>query len=136
MLKYHSLILCWWCASLLASPGAQEVQSDVCVYGATSGGVAASVAAARLGKSVVLLSLNNHIGGMTASGLGVTDIGGRKDPSYIGGIAREFYQLVGRRYGASKAVYSFEPHVAEAVFWQMASEAGVTIYTNQRLAAR
>ena len=33
------------------------------------------MAAARLGKSVALLSLNNHLGGMTASGLGVTDIG-------------------------------------------------------------
>src|ERR1035437_5202430 len=135
MLKLHSMILCCWCASQLASPGAEKVDSDVCVYGATSGGVVASVSAARLGKSVVLLSLNNHIGGMTASGLGVRDIGGRKDPSYIGGITHEFYQRIGRRYGASTAVYSFEPHVAEEVFWQMASDAGVTIYTNQRLAA-
>jgi len=57
------------------------VDSDICVYGATSGGVAAAVAAARLGKSVALVSLNNHVGGMTASGLGVTDIGPGNDTS-------------------------------------------------------
>jgi hypothetical protein len=114
---------------------AQSVVScDVCVYGGTSGGVAAAVAAVRLGKSVALVSLNNHVGGMTASGLGVTDIGPGNNATCIGGIAKEFYKRVGQAYGSVNPVYYFEPRVAENVFWQMLSQASVPVYTNQRLA--
>jgi hypothetical protein len=122
-------------ASAWLCRGAQVVQSDICVYGGTSGGVSAAVAAARLGKSVALVSLNNHVGGMTASGLGVTDIGPGNDYSYLGGISREFYKRVGAAYGSANLVIWFEPHVAEHVFWQMLAEAGVTVYTNQLLAS-
>jgi hypothetical protein len=115
--------------------GGQVIDSDICVYGATSGGVVAAVAAARLGKSVALVSLNNHVGGMTASGLGVTDIGPGNDYSYLGGIPREFYKRVGAAYGSTNLVIWFEPHVAENVFWQMLAEAGVGVYTNQLLAS-
>jgi hypothetical protein len=111
------------------------VDTDICVYGGTSGGVAAAVAAARLGKSVALVSLNKHLGGMTASGLGVTDIGPGNDYGYVGGISREFYQRVGTAYGSSNLVIWFEPHVAELVFWQMTTNAGVTVFTNQLLAS-
>ncbi|MCX8090672.1 MAG: FAD-dependent oxidoreductase [Verrucomicrobiae bacterium] len=111
------------------------VESDVCVYGGTSGGVAAAVAAARLGKSVVLLSLNTHVGGMSASGLGVTDIGPGNDTSYLGGISREFYRRVGAAYGSTNLVIWFEPRVAEQVFWQMLAEAGVPVYSNKLLAS-
>ena len=95
----------------------------------------AAVAAARLGKTVALVSLNNHVGGMTASGLGVTDIGPGNDYSYLGGISREFYRRVGAAYGSTNLVIWFEPHVAEKVFWQMLAEAGVAVYTNQLLAS-
>ena len=112
------------------------LDADICVYGGTSGGVTAAVAAARLGKSVVLVSLNNHLGGMSASGLGVTDISlsPANEPSYIGGLSREFYTRVGQQYGSSSQVYYFEPKVAERVFWQMATNAGVSVFTNQLLA--
>jgi len=110
------------------------VETDVVVYGGTSGGVSAAVAAARLGKSVALLSLNKHVGGMTASGLGVTDIGPGNDTSYVSGISREFYKRVGAAYGSSNPVIWFEPHVAENVFWQMLAEAGVQVYSNRLLA--
>ncbi len=116
-------------------PGAEVIESDICVYGGTSGGVSAVVAAARLGKSVALVSLNTHVGGMTASGLGVTDIGPGNDYSYLGGISREFYKRVGAAYGSANLVIWFEPHVAETVFWQMLAEAGVAVYTNQLLAS-
>jgi hypothetical protein len=74
---------------------------------------------------------------MTASGLGVTDISlsPPNDPSYIGGLSREFYQRVGQAYGSSNPVYYFEPKVAEAVFRQMLTEAGVTLFTTQLLAS-
>ena len=44
---------------LAAPPGlvAQEVrEADICVFGGTAGGVAAAVQAARMGKTVVLIS--------------------------------------------------------------------------------
>jgi len=111
------------------------VEADVLVYGGTSGGVSAAVAAARLGKSVALLSLNQHVGGMTASGLGVTDIGPGNDTSYISGISREFYKRVGAAYGSTNLVIWFEPHVAENVFRQMLAAVGVQVYSNQLLSA-
>ena len=112
--------------------GAPVIDADICVYGATSGGVVAAVAAARLGKNVVLVTYNNHVGGMSSGGLGVTDHG---NTSSIGGIAAEFYRRVGLAYGSASPVYWFEPHVAEQTFWQMLGEAGVPVYTNQLLTA-
>ncbi|MDR3460518.1 MAG: FAD-dependent oxidoreductase [Verrucomicrobiae bacterium] len=108
------------------------VDADICVYGGTSGGVAAAVAAARLGKNVALVCVNNHVGGLTASGLGVTDKG---NAASIGGIAAEFYSRVGLAYGTTNPVYYFEPHVAEQTFLQMLAGAGVTLYTNLQLAS-
>ena len=64
----------------------------------------------------------------------VTDIGGT-NTAYIGGIAAEFYSRVGQAYGSTSPVYWFEPHVAEQTFWQMLSQAGVPVYTNQILAS-
>lgn len=109
------------------------IQSDICVYGGTSGGVAAAVAAARLGKNVSLIVENNHVGGLTSGGLSVTDIG--TFPASIGGIAAEFYLRVGATYGAPAPVYWFEPHVAEQTFWQMLNQAGVFVCTNEQLAS-
>ncbi len=129
---------CWLLGVLFPAQAAITVDSDICVYGGTSGGVTAAVAAARLGKTVALISLNNHLGGMTASGLGVTDISlsPPNEPSYIGGLSREFYTRVGQQYGSSSQVYYFEPRVAERVFWQMATNTpGVTVFTNFFLAS-
>lgn len=135
MKKWVVLLAAVSATAIRLPAGCLVVESDVCVYGGTSGGVAAAVAAARLGKSVVLLSLNHHVGGMSASGLGVTDIGPGNDTSYVGGISREFYRRVGAAYGSTNLVIWFEPHVAEQVFWQMLTEAGVTVYSNKLLAS-
>jgi hypothetical protein len=110
--------------------GAEITESDIIVYGGTSGGVAAAVQAARAGKRVVLLEFGMHLGGMTSGGLGQTDIGNK---AAIGGISREFYQRIGKHYGKDEA-WTFEPHVAEDIFFQMVNEAGVTLYLSQRLA--
>ena len=123
--------LLFWANNLSASSAL--ITSDVCVYGGTSGGAIAAVAAARLGKNVSLVMVNNHVGGMTSSGLGVTDVG--TYPSSIGGFAAEFYSRVGAAYGSTNPVYWFEPHVAEQVFLQMLNSAGVAIFTNQQLAS-
>jgi hypothetical protein len=109
---------------------AELVQADLCVYGGTSGGVVAAVTAARLGKSVVLVVMNNHLGGMSSGGLGVTD---RGNATSIAGVSAEFYQRVGKAYGTNGPVYFFEPHLAENVFRQMIFESRIPVYTDQRL---
>ncbi|PWU16663.1 MAG: xanthan lyase [Verrucomicrobia bacterium] len=127
---FCALVLCP--ALVLSSRAASIITSDVCVYGGTSGGVIAAVAAARLGKSVSLICVNNHAGGMSSGGLGITDVG---NAASIGGIANEFYTRVGQVYNSIHPVYYFEPHVAENVFWQMLGQADVAVYTNQELAS-
>ncbi|MGM0490419.1 MAG: FAD-dependent oxidoreductase, partial [Planctomycetota bacterium] len=102
---------------------------DVVIYGGTSAGVAAAAQAARMGRSVVLIAPGQHLGGMSSSGLGRTDIGNRKS---VGGLALEFYERVGDHYGKPLQL-TFEPHVAEQVFDDMVEEAGVAVVRGQRL---
>ena len=106
------------------------IETDVCVYGGTSAGVAATVAARRLGKAAALACFDGHVGGLSSGGLGATDIG-NKDA--IGGISREFYQRLGRYYEQDEA-WTFEPHVAERIFHDMLAEAGVEVRHYQHLA--
>jgi hypothetical protein len=137
---------------------AEVIEADICIYGGTAGGVAAAVQAARMGKTVVVAEFGNHIGGMTSGGLGATDIGNK---AAIGGIAREFYHRVAQHYASDEAwrfekrddylkgkssrtlpdlssadatMWTFEPHVAEDIFYQMLKEAKVPVYQKQRLA--
>ena len=107
------------------------VDVDVCIYGGTSGGVVAAVEAARMGKTVALISTNKHLGGMTSGGLSATDIGSRET---IGGLAREFYRRVGARDGLLER-FNFEPHVAEEIFGEMLAEAGVVPHLKESLAS-
>ncbi len=51
------------------------MSAEILVYGATAGGVAAAVAAARMGSAVVLLEPGRHVGGMVSGRLGYTDLG-------------------------------------------------------------
>jgi len=102
---------------------------DIVVYGGTSGGVAAAVKAARLGKSVVLIEPGEHLGGLTSGGLGATDIGNK---AAIGGMSREFYRRVGKHYGKPE-MWTFEPHVAEQVFENFVRDAGVPVVRRERL---
>ena len=46
----------------------RELTFDVAVYGGTPGGVTAAVQAARMGKRAVLLSFDDHVGGLTSGG--------------------------------------------------------------------
>ena len=68
---------------------------DIVIYGGTSAGIAAAVQAKKMQKSVVVVSPDLHLGGLSSSGLGWTD-SGRKEA--IGGLAREFYHRVWRHY--------------------------------------
>jgi hypothetical protein len=129
---------------------AADREFDLIVYGGTCGGISAAVQAARMGKSVVLIEPGKHLGGMTSGGLGATDIGNK---AAIGGIAREFYRRVRRHYDNDAAwtqerradfkgrghepkedtAWTFEPHVAAAVFNQLLTEQNVPVVIGQRL---
>jgi hypothetical protein len=111
--------------------GAEVVDTDICVYGGTSGGAIAAVQAARLGKSVSLGVFDRDIGGLTTGGLGYTDVG---NVNSIGGLAREFYQRVGHCYGRPEA-FAFEPHVARTVFEALLRAEKITPRFDQRLAS-
>jgi FAD-dependent oxidoreductase family protein len=107
----------------------QANRFDLVVYGGTAGGVVTAVAGAREGLHVALLEPHRHLGGMVSGGLGWTDYGKRE---VIGGYSLEFFERVGRHYGMP-IEWHFEPHVAEAVFYEMAKEAGVTVFLDHRL---
>src|SRR5690606_23941158 len=73
----------------------QENITDVIVYGGTSGAVTAAIQAKKMGKSVILVSPDTHLGGLSSGGLGWTDTGKKE---VIGGLSREFYQRVYDKY--------------------------------------
>ena len=126
--------------------------ADLVIYGGTSAGVAAAVQARREGLQVVLIEPSAHLGGLTTGGLGATDIGNKH---VIGGLAREFYAAVAEHYRnadawvhetpeeyqhrgphfdpAQDAMWTFEPHVAQAIFAEMLAAAGVEPILNERL---
>jgi hypothetical protein len=96
---------------------------DVAIYGGTPAGVTAAIQSARVGKKTVLLSFNNHVGGLTSGGLTATDLG-KKDS--IGGLALAFYKRMGRSGG-------FRPSDAETLYLKMLEEAGVDVLRGRAL---
>ena len=72
---------------------------DVVVYGATSAGISAAIQCSRMHKTVLLIEPSHRIGGLTTGGLGATDIGSK---IAIGGISKEFYQLIKKYYDQPK----------------------------------
>lgn len=105
-------------------------KQNVVIYGATPGGIAAAISAARQGSSVTLVEYHDHVGGMITSGLGKSDVENR---AMIGGLFVEFTKRVKRHYvehyGADSDNvklchdgYYSEPSVAEAVLDTMLRE--------------
>ncbi len=137
------------------SQGKNKIESDVMVYGGTSASVIAAVQLKKMGKSVIIISPDKHLGGMSSSGLGFTDVGNK---SVIGGLAREFYHRIylyyqkenawkwqkKEDYGNAgqgttaidengKTMWNFEPHVAEQVFEDFINEFNIPVYRNEFL---
>lgn len=107
------------------------IKSDLCIYGGSSAGVAAAMQAKKMGLSVVIIEQSTHLGGLSASGLGATDIGNK---AAIGGISLSFYNKMLNYYGDSnKKDWTFEPHVAESIFNEWIEEAEIPVYYNQFL---
>lgn len=126
---------------------------DIVVYGGTSAGIIAAVQAKKMGKSVVVVEPSGHIGGLTTGGLGQTDIGNKQ---VIGGLSREFYNRVARKYqdpanwkwqkreeyksgGQSvtsegeQSMWTFEPSTASEIFRDMIRENNIEVLLNERL---
>jgi hypothetical protein len=141
------------CLVLISAPA--FAAHDVVVYGGTSGGIAAAIQAARMGKTAVLIEPTKFLGGLTTGGLGATDIGNKKA---IGGMSREFYGLVHRYYsapakwknqtreeyfakkhhgnsGAEDTMWTFEPHAASEIYDGMLQAVAdkVTVVLGERL---
>ncbi|HUB59854.1 MAG TPA: FAD-dependent oxidoreductase [Puia sp.] len=112
-----------------ASYGQSVTSVDICIYGGTSGGVIAGYSAMRLGHTALLIEPGGQVGGMTTGGLGETDIG-NKDA--ITGLARDFYRRVGAHYGRAES-WTFEPHVAAAVFGDYIRAVKLPVWYHYRL---
>jgi len=134
---------------------AQSYEADVIVYGGTCAAVTAAVQVIKSGKTVLVVSPDKHLGGLSSGGLGFTDTGNK---SVIGGLAREFYHRVYQHYdkpegwhwqkkeeygnkgqgtvamdGAERTMWIFEPHVAEQVFEDFVKENNIKIYRDEWL---
>ena len=122
-----------WCfiLSSINSHAQKIIEADICVYGGTSGGVIAAYAARLQGKSVILIEPGNHLGGMSAGGLGQTDIGNKQA---ITGMARDFYRAIGKHYGKEEQ-WIFEPHVAENIFLEYVRMAKINVLYSYQLNA-
>jgi hypothetical protein len=159
---YGALFACAVLLSTAHTPAAAQavesaaattpVTADVVVYGGTSGGIVAAIQAREMGKTVVLIEPGSHVGGLTAGGLGATDIGNK---AAIGGLSREFYRRVALHYANDAAwvhqarssyksgrgsgdsgqeeMWTFEPHVAEQIYLQWLAEADVPLVLGERL---
>ena len=143
--------------ALLAAPFTLRAAEsyDLVIYGGTSGAVAAAVQAKKMGKTVVVVSPDKHLGGLSAGGLGWTDTG---DKSVIGGVARDFYHRIWQHYerpeswrqqqksdygnkgqgtpaidGVNRTMWIFEPHAAEKVFEDLVREYQIPVLRDEWL---
>jgi FAD dependent oxidoreductase len=134
---------------------AAEPEVDLVIYGGTSAAVIAAVQAKKMGKSVVIVSPDKHLGGLTSGGLGWTDTGNK---AVIGGLSEDFYHRVWEYYqkpetwkwqqpeeygnrgqgtvasdGVTRTMWVFEPSVAEKVFEDYVKEFDLTLHRDEWL---
>ena len=139
----------------LVASSAFAADYDIVVYGGTCSAVIAAVQAKKMGKSVVVVSPDKHLGGLSSGGLGFTDTGNK---SVIGGLSRDFYHRVWQHYdkadawkwqkkeeyggkgqgtpavdGENRTMWIFEPHVAEQVFEDYVKEFSIPVARDQWL---
>jgi hypothetical protein len=132
-----------------------ELDADVIIYGGTAAAVTAAVQVINMGKTVIVVSPDKHLGGLSSGGLGFTDTGNK---SVIGGLSREFYHRVYQYYqqdstwrwqkkeeygnkgqgtpamdGAERTMWIFEPRIAEQVFEDFIKEKNIRVYRDEWL---
>ena len=135
MLPMCIVVVSFALADVVSVKNDVSLECDVVVYGSSPAAISAAVQAKRMGRSVVVVSPESRIGGLTTGGLGATDIGNK---AAFGGIALEFYRDVaawysnpehwthqrpeeyfpgGQRAGArgNDTMWTFEPSAALAI---------------------
>src|SRR5579864_5257836 len=128
---------------------------DVVVYGGTAAAVMAAVQVKKMGKTVIIVSPDKHLGGLSSGGLGYTDTGNK---AVIGGLSRDFYHRVWLHYdqaqawnwqkkdeygnkgqgtpavdGENRTMWIFEPHTAEQIYEDYVKEFGIPIERDEWL---
>ena len=96
------------------------LRTEILVVGGGTGGTAAGIQAARLGRKVIITEETTWLGGMlTAAGVSATD-GNHQLPS---GMWNEFRNALYKKYGGEKKVSTgwvsntlFEPHIGDSIF--------------------
>lgn len=147
------VVFCSSCKNKPNNPN--EYEADLIVYGGTSAAVISAVEAVKQGKTVIVVSPDTHLGGLSSGGLGFTDTGNK---STIGGLSREFYHRVWKYYndsttwkwqkhseygnkgqgtvamdGENRTMWIFEPHIAEKVFEDFVAENKINVMRNEWL---
>jgi len=142
-------------ASYTVPNGTELIKADVIIYGGTSAAIMSAVQISKMNKTVVIVSPDKHLGGLSSSGLGFTDTG---DKSVIGGLSREFYQRIYQYYqkseswkgqkkeaygnvgqgtpaidGENRTMWIFEPHIAEQVFEDLVKEYRIQVFRDEWL---
>lgn len=143
------------CAVNESKDSEHPYEADIIVYGGTSAAITAGVQAKRMGKSVIIVSPDQHLGGLSSGGLGFTDTG---DKQVIGGLSREFYHRLYLHYdkqeawkwqekseygnkgqgtpaidGDARTMWIFEPHAAENVFEDFVKENELEVHRGEWL---
>lgn len=114
---------------LFGCKSSQE-EYDICVYGGSSAGVIAAYSAKMQGKKVLLIEPQSRLGGLTAGGLGYTDIGNKQ---VVTGLSKDFYRRLGSHYGKLEQ-WIFEPSVADSIFNDYIKRANVEVIYRYRIA--
>ncbi len=155
LLKATFIVFLFSGFQLNKSTETQVHKADVIIYGGTSAAIIAAVQVKKMGKSVIVVSPDTHLGGLSSGGLGFTDTGNKE---VIGGLSREFYQRLYQYYqnnstwqwqkkeeygnkgqgtpaidGTNRTMWIFEPHVAEQVFEDFVKENKLLVYRNEWL---
>ncbi len=143
------LVLAAGCAGI--APDGET--ADLVVYGSSPAALSAAIQAKRMGRTVVIVSPETRIGGLTTGGLGQTDIGNK---AAFGGIALEFYRAVADWYAdkgkwtrqtpesyfpdgqcagskGKESMWTFEPSAALAILEGWEKRDGLDIRRGERL---
>ena len=130
-----------------------EKTADVVIYGSSPAAITAAIEAKRGGKSVVIVSPETRIGGLTTGGLGQTDIGNKRA---FGGLALDFYRDVAAWYRdeahwtrekrsdylpdgqcsgtkGEDSMWTFEPSAACAILERWVKDNGLEVVRGERL---
>ena len=143
------------CVMLVCGAAGAGETYDLVIYGGNAAAITTAVQAIQMGKTVVVVSPDKHLGGLSSGGLGFTDSG---DKSVIGGLSRNFYHRIYQKYlpdsawkwqkrgeygnkgqgteaidGKERTMWVFEPHVAEEVFEDIVREFKIPVLRDEWL---